>query len=310
MGAWGVKLYESDAALDVRDLFATWSRIPGTTDELVRAVAGEAGAPDDPADEDYADVWLALTDQLHAYGLHDEATFARARAIVASGSDEAAKLAQGLSPRDARRRREVLAGLLERWAMPHPRPKARKLLERPEAYAFPAGTILAYPTCGGEPRNYADVANRLGWFADGWGSAVILAAGHVGGWFAWTAAARLSAHGQIKPGIDQCLAGAIENQPWSRNPSGEGTIAVQVGALPPLHAKRMGLVALGHIDLERSKIEQLDLTIDGPEKVPPPSLYSVLTWWEPGVKPLREHREESIACPRGVIPLKALGRQP
>ena len=310
MGAWGVQLYQSDLALDVRDRFAVWSRIPLSPDKLVAAVAGSAA--DDRTDEDYPELWLALADQLHVYGLEHEEAFARAREIIVDGLDAATLSARGLSTRDSAKRAVVLEALLQRWTKPHPKPKRRKLLAAPEAHAFGAGTIVAYPTCGGEAANYADVKNRLGWFADGWGSALIVATGHELGWFAWSAAARLSVHGPAKPSLKQALAASIENQPWDMNPSGKGTLAVQIGSLSPLHAGRMGFISLGSVDLAPDKVAHLDakfeIGIDATKPVPPATMHGVFTWWEPGVKPLRERRSDEISTPRGVCPVKSLCR--
>ena len=306
MGAWGVQLYQSDVALDVKERFAIWSRIPGSTRDLVRAVISGSPAATDRDDEDYPDIWLTLADQVHAHGLHDEETFRRARQVVTAGLDDASMRARGLSPGEASRRSAVMGDLLDRWSKPHPRPKSRKVLRAPEPHSFETGTLVAYPTCGGEARNHADATNRLGWFPDGWGSAIVLATGHEHGWFAWTAAARLSVHGRDMPCLQQLIAAAIENQPWDMNWSGEGTLAVQVGALSPAKAKRMGFVALGRVELDAGAVGQLSSEIDAPKQVPPSTIYSVFTWWEPGVKPLREMRSDGISAPTGVIPLHQL----
>lgn len=308
MGAWGVQLYQDDTALDVKAAFALMCRIPASPRELAMSVLRGFPAAADPSDLDYPVIWLALADQMHEHGLHDDEMYARALQIISGGLDEAVMQARDASAADIARRRIILHEIAERWKKPHHRPKRRKLLKAPEKHVFDPGTIVAYPTCGGEAANYADVSNRLGWFEDGWGSALILSTGHIEGWFAWTAAGRLSAHGAGKPDFDTARIAAIENQPWDMNPTGEGTLAVQIGALPPAHAKRMGFVSLGRIDLDPIAAARLRTDIETPQHGPLSTIHSVFTWWEPGVKPLRELRPDSISSPRGVVPIVSLCR--
>lgn len=305
MGAWDVTLYGGDAALDVRGGLELWLRIPGSADELVAAMTAGAPASLDPGDEDYPTFWLALADQFHRYGIAHAETFRRARQVIEGGLDLAAQRALGLDAEGLAARGAMLQGLLAAWSHPHPRPRRRKLLSRPEPHAFPVGAVLAYPTGGGEPRNYADTKNRLGWAADGWGSAVVLAQGHARGWFAWSCFGRLSAHGAAKPTFAACLDSAIENQPGDGDLAGDG-LAIAINALSPAHARRMGFERLGQASLDPDAVARLHPAVRGEKRPPFHTCFSVVTWWADGVWPRRAMRRPDLAVPRPAVALRSL----
>lgn len=306
MGMWAVGLYDSDTAADVKDDFALWARIPGSVDDLIKAIVAQNPCALDEDDEDYPDIWLALADQLHVHGMAHKETFTRARHIITSGLDLATKTELGLQPNDAKKRIAVLDEVLQRWTRPHPKPKKRKLLKEPEPQAFPAGTVIVYPTCQGQARNYADPKNLLGWAHDGWGSAIILATGHERGWFGWTAAGRLSVHGENKPTLAKCLAASIETQPCYSRESGAGTIAIQVASLSPLAAKRMMFEAVGEVQLDPGSVAALHPDITAPKHVPAPTMYQVWTWWNSRVWPKLEMRDTTLASPGPAIALTTI----
>ncbi len=308
MGAWDVALYSNDTALDVKSGLEIWLRIPGTADDLVDALISGAALRRDENDEDYPDFWLALADGLHRHGIEHPETFSRARHIITSGLDLDCKRALGLGPQDEDKRRAVLQTLLQTWSRPHPKPRRRKVLAKPEPHAFPVGAILVYPTEGGAPKNYADTRNLFGWEPDGWGSVVVLAQGHAHGFFAWACLGRLSAHGVAKPTLAACVASSIENQPWFMQPDGEGTLAIDINALEPINARRMGFENIGQVPLDAAAVARLHPAVDQAKRPPFSTFHDLPTWWAKGVQPKRQSRDPGIATPSPCVPLRTLLR--
>lgn len=309
MGAWDASLYGNDDAADLCETFGVFVRLPEDAGRLVERIKDATPGMCDPASEGYADLWLALADQLHAYGLEDAETTALARRLIESDDDLRAKSELGMSADDLALRRGALDALLVKWATPSPKPKPRKICKAPEAHVFEAGAIVAYPTSRGEAANpYVPEADGyLGWKQDGWGAFVVLASGHATGFFAWVLIGRLSAHGAGKPSFTACRDAAIENQPWFMNESGMGTRAVQLRALPALRAKRMRLEQLGRVELEAIRVTEIfadDLVAPRP---PFPVPISVMEWWDT-TRPRRSDPTPGVAAPSAAVPLAALTR--
>jgi hypothetical protein len=64
MGAWGIGLYASDFALDLRATVGAVVRLPLDEEKLVAAIcAAEETTAENPADEDHTVFWLVLADQ-------------------------------------------------------------------------------------------------------------------------------------------------------------------------------------------------------------------------------------------------------
>ncbi len=309
MGAWGVKLYQSDEALDLKGSFADLKRFPGTTGELIAASKERHPELSDPDDEGYSDLWLALADQLHAHGIYDPETMARVREIVASGADIAIRRELEMSERDLVKRQAELEALLAKWAVPLEKPKSRDLYKVPELHAFAPGDIVAYPTSRGVPGNpfYPVLEKEHGWVQDGWGSFVVLHCAHMGGYVAWMVIGRLSIHGEALPDFAACAAAGIENQPWWNNPGGKDTLAVQLGATyPPKHVKKLRLETLGRVPLDPDKVAAaIPLVETAPSDYLAEPL-SVLEWWTDARAPRENYTEEKIATPVATVMLRDL----
>lgn len=307
MGAWSVSLYGNDAAADLRGDFAVFAKIPGDAAELVARLKDRFCDLRDPESECYPDLWLALADQLHAHGLEDAETIERARRLIEEGADLSVKAELGMGARDLDKRRAVLDELLRRWTTPVAKPKSRNVFKAPEPHVFAPGAIVAYPTSRGEAGNpYARQPEDFpGWRQDGWGSFVVLAAGHAMDYFAWNAIGRLGVHGPDKPSFAACRDNAIENQPWFMNPSGADTRAVQVGAFSRLRARRMRLEQLGEVMLDPARVAALCPEALEAPRPPPPVPMSVLEWW--GEKrPGPNTSDLGVAAPGPAIPLASL----
>lgn len=178
MGAWGPKLYQDDTACDLRDTFRELVKLPEPPAKLRGRAAKRFGMGDDPKGEEETDFWLALADQFHRYGLEDAELFGLARDIIVSGADLAVKRALDMDESDLKKREKVLAGLLESWVSPHPKPKQRKTIKGPEAYFFEPGDCYIYPTEGHAALPCTawrfDRKNPYANFSpDGWGAFVV-----------------------------------------------------------------------------------------------------------------------------------------
>ncbi|MEO0428283.1 MAG: hypothetical protein AAF160_12695 [Pseudomonadota bacterium] len=178
MGSWGSGLYQDDTALDVREAFKELVILPVEPAELVERMATRFGMGAAPMDEEEVDFWLALADQLHLYAIEHAPTMDRAREIITSGADLAAKEALEMAPRDLAKRKVVLGQLLDRWAVPHPKPRKRKMMKGPEPFVFDIGDVWVYPTM-----NHAAIPVQWGDYhpatigdffrRDGWGAMIV-----------------------------------------------------------------------------------------------------------------------------------------
>lgn len=170
MGSWGTGLYQNDTAADVKMVFGDLSRRPIDTDTLVSRVFEKFDCGKDPACEDDFDIWLALADLLHQYALVHPSTMTRARRMISEGEDMAMKRELGMSPRDLEKRGKVLAETLERWSVPHPKPKKRKAPSAPEPFLLDVGEVWTFPSMQHAARPFHEKDVDLSLFApDGWG---------------------------------------------------------------------------------------------------------------------------------------------
>ncbi|MDX8354282.1 hypothetical protein [Cognatiyoonia sp. IB215182] len=151
MGAWGAGLYQCDEAADVKETFADTVKLPVDVDELVARVTGKSGLGTDPLAEEEVDGWLVIADQLHLFGLDHQPTFETALNIIDSGADLKAKEDLDMSPRDLKKRAQVLQDLKAKWAAPHPKPRKRRMMKGPEKYLFEIGDVWIMPAAGGAP---------------------------------------------------------------------------------------------------------------------------------------------------------------
>src|SRR5262249_25162874 len=134
MGTWGTGLYANDTAADLRDDFKDVVRAPWDGERLLAWALERYPGANDPADEDYSSLRLALADLFWLYGIHHPPTMETALRIVAEGSDLAMMRTLGMSERDLKQRARVLGELATKWQMPNPRPRPRHTLLRPEPF--------------------------------------------------------------------------------------------------------------------------------------------------------------------------------
>jgi len=212
VGTWGVNLYGSDTARDLRSDLQRIVRAPWDGDEIRAWAEVKYPALADAGDADHTDLILVLADQFWSFGIeHDESTV-HALEIVADGDDLERKRALGMSDRDLARRAKVLDELAAKWRRPSDKPKHRRVLSRPEAFLFEVGDCFVYPTSSGKPRNpYVSARleesfyGRHPWEQNGWGAGIVLARSHHYGVFARYVAAFVAPTGTRKPTLEETL---------------------------------------------------------------------------------------------------------
>jgi hypothetical protein len=152
MGAWGIGLYSSDFAMDLRGSVKAVARLPFTPDRLLEFLcAAEPAAANDPKDADYSIFWLTLADQFANRGIDCASARERALGIITSGADLAAMAARGLDERSLLKRRAMLEDLRRRISVPIDTAKSRRVvLKAPQKLLMAVGEVLAYPICKGK----------------------------------------------------------------------------------------------------------------------------------------------------------------
>jgi hypothetical protein len=181
MGTWSVALYGNDSAADIRGDVKELLRAPLDEAEIIAALTESYPSLGDSSDEEYCDLWLAVADQFHAYGVSAPAVFATATTIIDTGLDLDTKRTLGMDERDLAKRGKLLKALREKWARPHPKPFRRKVQSRPDAFVFEVGDCVAYPvsTSGSTINPYfAKAEDDPRWKPAGFGAMAVLTRGH------------------------------------------------------------------------------------------------------------------------------------
>ena len=189
MGAWGVGLYSSDMAADMRATIKSVLRLPFEEDRIVGILCdGEDRAANDPNDEDHTTFWLVLADQFAKRGVAHTSTREKAIAIIDRGDDLTMMEARGMKSADLRRRGAQLAELRARLAAAPGLSKPRATIEIPEPYVLELGVLYACPVKGSScinpyfsKKHYAEHP----WIPDGWRQFVILDRGRAFDYLAW-----------------------------------------------------------------------------------------------------------------------------
>lgn len=266
VGAWGAGLYANDTALDLKATVTAVCRLPRSGDEVVDLLLEMHPEAAEPDDEDRTTFWLVVADLLQKKGIESRAR-AEALAIIADGSDLAMLEALDMSPADLRKRSKVLATLAERLADP-PAPKARKTLDAPQPLLLAPGEVYAYPiddrTSCCNP--YFSKAQREQFLPVGWGSCLVVGAGHALDFLAWYQLAPDLHPGRTRP----TLAEAVD----AIDPATNGA-----GTLSRAHRDRIALDLLGAVDppLVDPPAPRRILTVVASDI----SVASLLSFWRP-----------------------------
>ena len=148
MGTWGTGLYQSDDAKDLKSDLVEWLGVPITPEEVVAGLRMERHVTDPPRSAEDCVFWLVLADQLHRFGIEVAEVTAKATMIIDEDVDLTVQAELGLDEPGLTKRRDVLAGLKEKWSTPAAKPSKRKLLKR-EPQLLQTGQVYSYPTMDG-----------------------------------------------------------------------------------------------------------------------------------------------------------------
>ena len=262
MGTWGVGLYSNDLAADLRDEFKAVVRAPWDDDKLVVWALSNYPGLADPSDDEYSDLCLVLADLFWTYGIEHQATLESAQRIIADGIDLEAKRRLGMVERDLRKRARVLDALAAKLGATNPKPRARRVLLRPEPFVLEVGDCFLYPTSRGEPRNpYVGPKQEERfysvhhWQADGWGAAIVLTRYHRYGVFARYVIAILRSHAGTRPGISDFATLSVRHSArigWSGPVLDRRVHAVETSGQ---HLERMRVEIVGNLAIDRERVE-------------------------------------------------------
>jgi hypothetical protein len=190
MGAWGIGLYSSDFALDLRGSVKAVARLPFEPDRLLDYLcAAVPQAANNSKDSDHTIFWLTVADQFARRGVDCPRARDKALAIIEDGADLAAMAALGMEKKSLVKRRAMLEDLRARIARPVETGKPRAVLKAPQKLLLAVGEVLTYPTCKGEPINPYAVGKEWEWVKawkqDGWGAFAIADRGLAFDFLAW-----------------------------------------------------------------------------------------------------------------------------
>jgi hypothetical protein len=252
MGTWGVGLYQSDDASDLRDEFREVVRAPWDGDRL-RAWAQDA-YPDDSTD-----LRLALADLFWSYGIDHHDVFAKALEVVDGGADLDSKRRLGMSERDLKKRSTILDQLAAKLRSTNLKPRNRRMIEAPEPFLFAPGDCLIYPTSEGRVRNpYVSPAREAAfytahaWERDGWAAAITLGCVHRFETFARYLVAVLRHDDETEPALGDFATLSILH---SRTYSHDVLQRVHLVSTTSLHLKRMRVSIVGNLPVHAAKVE-------------------------------------------------------
>lgn len=249
MGAWGPGLYSSDLALDLRGALQLLVRTPLSADEIVETLASSFEAAHTPEDEEHSTFWFVLADRLAKAGIDHPETFARARALHASGADSRAMEELGMTTRDGRKRHAAIAALMEQLDGPIAQ-KPRKVM-KPQPLLFARGNVIITPSWNGQVQNpytpdLKPLAAGAG-YRQGWSLAVVLNAVTVFDVVAVYAVAAFVDSFNTRPDLAELMTRHVSEQ-------------ARMGTLKARHARIMGIERLGQVRLDPDQL-------DSPESV-------------------------------------------
>jgi hypothetical protein len=251
MGVWGMGLYDSDTAADVRDSIRALARLPWSGEQIVNHLRQDYSGPFfEPGELDHGTFWLVLADQLAKRGIPYETAQREALHILESGADLNAYRAGSASDEDLRERARVLAELKKRLTSPA-LVKERRVLKKPQPYVFEVGDVIAYPTSKGRalnpymtPSDMEQYLKAYEWVADGWGLVVIIERGREFELLAWYRMLLLPSPLPDKP----TLASLTEDRVW---------FLEAPGTCSKLDVKRMHFERIGGLHIDPVKVERV-----------------------------------------------------
>jgi hypothetical protein len=247
MGAWGVGLYSSDFALDLRSSVGAVARLPFEPDRLLDLLqAVQPTAANDPKDPDHTLFWLVTADQFAKRGVDCPRARGQALGIIASGSDLEAMRVLGLDSSSLKKRSALLEDLRSRLADPLPPARPRAVLKAPQKLLLEAGEVVIYPICKGKPINPYAVGKEWAWVKawrqDAWGALVVAERGLVFGFLAWYRPLVITDPFWSEP----ALADLMVPRTWSLG---------SPGTLTTRHYRNMQMRSVGRISIDGVRME-------------------------------------------------------
>lgn len=252
MGTWGVGLYSSDFALDLRSSVRAVARLPFDPDRLLDTISrAEPAAAGNAEDSDHTVFWLTVADQFAKLGIDCPTARDRALTIISAGADLAAMAALGMDSKSLAKRRSMLEKLRTRLAAPLVATKLRAVLKAPQKLLLETGEALIYPVSrnsGGyyEPINpYAigkDWAWVRSWQQDGWGALVVAERGLLFDFLAWYRPLVVSSILASEPAMSELTAART----W---------ILRQAGTLTARQRGNSQLKAVGRMEIDQAKLD-------------------------------------------------------
>jgi hypothetical protein len=255
MGTWGVGLYSSDFALDLRSCVRAVARLPFDSTRLLDVISRvEPSAAGNAEDPDHTVFWLTVGDQFARLGINCQTARERALTIISEGADLTAMTALGMDAKSLAKRRTMLETLRARIAAPLTPTKPRAVLKAPQKLLLEVGEVLTYPVgrnSGGdyyEPINpYAvgkDWAWVKAWGHDGWGALVVAERGLLFDFLAWYRPLVVSSVLASEPTISELSAAPT----WMLR---------RGGTLTTRHRDNLQLKAVGRMEIDQAKLDHL-----------------------------------------------------
>jgi hypothetical protein len=250
MGAWGIGLYSSDFAMDLRGCVNAVVRLPFDPDRLLETICqSEPSSANDVTDPDHTVFWLTVADQFAKKGIDCPTARDRALAIIADGADLATMASLGMDEKSLAKRRVMLEGLHARLTEPVA-VKRRAVLKAPQKLLLEVGEVLTYPVCqqthSCEPINPYAVGKEWAWVKawkqDGWGAIVVAERGLLFDFLAWYRPLMAYRALQTEPNLAE-LAGP---RAWKLR---------QSGTLTARHYANLQLKSIGRIDIDLTRLD-------------------------------------------------------
>jgi len=251
MGTWGVGLYSSDFALDLRGCVNAVVRLPFDPDRLLETVClSEPLSANDVADPDHTVFWLTVADLFARKGIDCPTARDRALAIIDDGVDLATMTSLGMDEKSLAKRRVMLEGLRACLIEPVAPDKRRSVLKAPQKLLLEVGEALIYPVCQKdnrcEPINPYAVGKEWAWVKawkqDGWGVLVVVERGLLFDYLAW-----------YRPLV---VYRALQTEPTSADLAApRAWMLRQSGTLTARHYANLQLKSVGRIEIDPARLD-------------------------------------------------------
>ncbi len=250
MGTWGIGLYSSDFAMDLRGCVNAVVCLPFDPDRLLEIISqSEPSSANDVTDPDHTVFWLVVADLFAKKGIDCPKARDRALAIIIDGVDLATMASLGMDDRSLSKRGAMLEDLRAGLTKPVV-DKRRAVLKAPQKLLLEVGEVLTYPVCQQThscvPINPYAVGKEWAWVKawkrDGWGALVVAERGLLFDFLAWYRPLVAYKTFQTEPTLPELVA----PHAWMLR---------QAGTLTARHYTNLQLKSVGRIDIDRTRLD-------------------------------------------------------